>query len=302
MHDATGVIFVSRLLSGSMSKRPPRPANPGQPSPNNAALDRAFFALRMQRPDEAERLAADVLKSDRSNVHAAQILGRALLIQNRPAEAIVPLERAARRGEDPAVASLLGGALAAAGRSSEALDQLKKTTAQWPSFVPAFLEYAGLLNNMGRFDEAVAVLESGLAVTPGAGDLRLELGLLHVKRNDRAEARAALQQVLAATPERPDAMAALATVMSLDGEYAAAADLFRHVLRLRPDDAMSRHTLAACLLEMGERDAGEASLRAGIRGAPQTAGLAITMLAGSSHGRFFLRRSDAAKFLIAEKN
>jgi tetratricopeptide (TPR) repeat protein len=286
----------------SMSKRPPRPSAPERPSPGNPALERAIFALRMQRPHETEQLALGVLKSDRGNILAAQLLGRALLIQNRAAEAIVPLERAARRGEDPAIETLLGGALAAAGRSDEALDQLQRATARWPSFAPAFLELAGLLGNMGRFDEAAAVLESGLTVTPDAVDLRMELGLLHVKRNDRLKARALLLQVLAAQPERPDALAALATVMSLDGEYAAAADLFRHVLRLRPDDAMSRHTLGACLLEMGERDAGEASLRAATQTAPQTAGLAIMMLAGASHGRFFLRRSDAAKFLNAEKN
>jgi tetratricopeptide (TPR) repeat protein len=285
-----------------MSKRPPRAATPGQPSPNNAALERAVFALRMQRPDEAGRLASDILKSDRGNIAAAQILGRALLIQNRAAEAIVPLERTARRSDDPVIATLLGAALAAAGRSDEALDQLRRATARWPSFAPAFLEHAGLLGNMGRFDEAAAALESGLAGTPDAVDLRMELGLLHVKRNDRSKARASLLQVLAVTPERPDALAALATVMSLDGEYAAAADLFRHVLRLRPDDAMSRNTLGACLLEMGERDAGEASLRAATRSAPQTAGLAIMLLAGASHGRFFLRRSDAAKFLNAERN
>jgi tetratricopeptide (TPR) repeat protein len=256
----------------------------------------------MQRPDEAERLASDVLKSDRGNVAAAQILGRALLIQNRATEAIAPLERAARRGEDPMVETLLGGALAAAGRSAEALDQLRRATVRWPSFAPAFLEYAGLLGNIGRFDEAAAALENGLAVTPDATDLRMELGLLHVKRNDRPQARTLLLQVLAAQPERPDALAALATVMSLDGEYAAAADLLRRVLRLRPDDAMSRNTLGACLLELGQRDAGEASLREATRTAPQTAGLAIMLLAGASHGRLFLRRSDAAKFLGIEKS
>jgi tetratricopeptide (TPR) repeat protein len=256
----------------------------------------------MHRPDEAERLAWGALKSDRGNLLAAQLLGRALLMQNRAAEAITALERAARRGDDPVIETLLGGALAAAGRNGDALEQLQRATLRWPSFAPAFLEHAGLLGNMGRFDEAAAVLESGLAVTPDAFDLRMELGLLHVKRNDRPKARALLLQVLAATPERPDALAALATVMALDGEYAAAADLFRRVLRLRPDDAMSRHTLGACLLEMGERDAGEASLRTAIRGAPQTAGLAIMLLAGSSHGRLFLRRSDAATFLNAEKN
>jgi hypothetical protein len=55
------------------------------------------------------------------------------------------------------------------------------------------------------------------------------------------------------------------------------------------------------LLEMGDRDAGEASLRAATRGIPQLAGQAITSLAAASHGRFFLRPSAVAKFLRVEK-
>jgi Tfp pilus assembly protein PilF len=141
------------------------------------------------------------------------------------------------------------------------------------------------------------VLDSGLALTPDAADLRMELGFVHVKRNGRARARALFLQVLAATPERVDALAALAKVMALDGEYAAAADLYRRVLGLRPDDAMTRQALGQCLLEMGERDAGEASLRAAVRGAPQLVGQTITSLTAASHGRFFLRPSDASKFL-----
>ncbi len=52
---------------------------------------------------------------------------------------------------------------------------------------------------------------------------------------------------------------------------------------------------------MGERDAGEASLREAMRGAPHMAGQAITTLAAASHGRFFLRPSAASKFLRVEK-
>lgn len=145
--------------------------------------------MRMQRPLEAERLAADVLKSDRGNALAAQILGRALLMQNRAEEAIVPLERAARRSDDPTVETLLAAALAAIDRSDEALDQLRRTTARRPPFPPAFLEQAVQLSKLGRVEEAIAVLESGLALARGALDLRLELGFLHLKRNDRARAR-----------------------------------------------------------------------------------------------------------------
>jgi Flp pilus assembly protein TadD len=255
------------------------------------------MAMRMQRPDEAESLAAGVLKSDRGNALAAQILGHALLMQNRAEEAIVPLERAARRSDDPSAETLLAAALAAVGRSDEALEQLRRTTARRPPYPPAFIEHAGQLVKAGSIDEAIAVLENGLALAPDALDLRLELGQLHLKRNRRAKARALFLEVLAAAPERQDVQVALAKAMAMDGEYAAAADIFRRVLGLRPNDAMTRNSLGICQLEIGERDAGEASLRAATRDAPQMAGLAITSLAAASHGRFFLRPSAVTKFL-----
>ena len=87
----------------------------------------------MQRPGEAERIAAEVLKANRGNVGAAQILGQALLMQNRGAEAIAPLEKAARRSEDPAVETLLGAAFALTGRLDEAIEQLRRATREAPA-------------------------------------------------------------------------------------------------------------------------------------------------------------------------
>jgi tetratricopeptide (TPR) repeat protein len=284
-----------------MSKRPSRLSATERPGFGNAAIERADFALRMQRPDEAERLAAGVLKSDRGNSMAAHVLGRALIMQNHAAEAVVVLERAARRSNDPAIETLLAGALAATGRRDDALEQLHKTTARRPAFPPAFLEHGGQLSRLGRLDEAVAVLESGLALAPEVADLHMELGYVQLKRNKRTQARAQFERVLAAMPERHDTLLALAKVMALDGEYAAAAELYRRVLGARPDDVVTRNNLAICLLEMGERGAAETSLRAAARGAPQMAGRSITVLASASRGRFFLRPSAAAKFLQIEQ-
>ena len=275
---------------------------PARPGGGNHALERAAVALRMQQPHEAERLAAGVLRSNRSDIPAAQILGRALLMQDRPAEAIAPLERAARRFSDAETETLLAMALAARGRDKDALEQLSRTTARRPSYPPAFLEYAGLLSKKGRFEEAVTVLEDGLSLAPDSIELRMKLGFMHLKRNDRAKAREMMSQALASGPARPDILAALAKMMVMDGEYAAAADHFRRALGLRPDDAVSRNNLGACLLEMNQREAGEASLRAAARSAPQMSGMVMTSLASASHGRFFLRPSDAAKFLKIEKN
>jgi tetratricopeptide (TPR) repeat protein len=283
--------------SDLLSKHPSLSPTPGRRNSSDQALERAQLALRMQRPNEAERLAADVLKANRGNAVAATILGRALLAQNRADEAIAPLERAAHRSDDPEIETLLAGALFAAGRHEEALDQLRQTAARRPPFAPAFREHAGQLAKLGRIDEAIAVMESGLALAPDSVDMQIGLAFLYLNRNNRTKARATLEQALTAAPGRADILAALAQIMLLDGEYASAADAYRHALALRPDNATARANLAVCQLEMGERDAGETSLRAATRGRPEMLGRAIHSLAAASHGRFFMRPSKVAKFL-----
>jgi hypothetical protein len=69
------LFFVYRR--GPMSKRPPFPSSAGRPNASDQALERALVALRMQRPDEAERITADILKADRGNARAAQVHGQA---------------------------------------------------------------------------------------------------------------------------------------------------------------------------------------------------------------------------------
>jgi tetratricopeptide (TPR) repeat protein len=283
-----------------MSKHP-RP-DKEQPSAADRALDQAMAAFRTHRLDEASRLARGVLAADAGNARAAQVLGHALLQLGRPSEAIGFLRSAARASDDAAVETLLARALALAGQSDAAIDVLRLTTARRPAFVLAFLELGDLLSEVGSSDEAMAVFDDGLDLVPDAAVLHVGLGNLLLKRNDRAGARRQFLHVRAAAPQRHDALVALAKVMTLDGEYAGAADLYRQALKSRPDDHASRIELGKCLLEMGQREDGEANLRAAAQAAPQVTGLAITALATASHGRFFLRRSAAAHFMGQDAN
>jgi len=262
-------------------------------------LDAAVAALRSGRPAEAERLAVRLLRSNPRDLGAAQILGNALLMQNRPGDAAEALRPAARRSGDPSIETLLARALAAAGRTDEALAQLRQTTARHPAYVLAVIELGDLLGRTGRLDEAVAALAAGVAANPDAPLPRIALGYLHLRRNDRAGARAQFSAACAAAPQRHDALVALAKVTALDGDFAAAAALHRRALALRPDDVATRINLGKCLLDLGDRETGEAALRAAIRAVPQATGLAITTLAAAAHGRAFLRPSDAARFLNA---
>ncbi len=274
-----------------MQKRPSR----------DQLLEQASFALRTQQFSLAEQLAAEVLKASRTDNAATFIQAQALLAQNRGAEAIILLEKAALRSGDIIFDTLLGAALANAGRNREAIEQLQRTAARRPAYIPAFQQLAGQLANAGQADEAIAVLKDGLSLAPAAIDLQLDLARLHLDRNERAKAREILLTARDTAPDRSDILSLLARVFLLEGDLASAADAYRHSLARQPGDAMTRADFAACLLEMGEREAGEANLRLALRGSPQMLARATHALAASAHGRFFLRPSAVERFLQGKK-
>ena len=271
--------------------------NNRQNNSRDQALQQASQALQMQQFDRAQLLVSGLLKSNRTDRSAVLILAHALIGQNRHVEAIMPLERVMRRNSDAEIETLLGAVLCGARRSSDGIDQLRRTAARRPPYLPAFQELAGQLSRAGQLNEAIRTIEDALALAPDSIDLKLDLGRLLLEDNDRARARETLTVARDAAPGRPDILTELGRALLLDGEYAAAADAFRHALGLRPQDALARANLAACLLEMGERDGGEAALRSVMRGRPQMLGRAAYALSASSHGRFFFRRSAVVQFL-----
>src|SRR2546421_1732075 len=103
-----------------------------------ADLQWAMGAINHGRPDDAERFARNVLARIPQHGKASYLLGCALLQQNRPAQAVAPLERAARALEDPAVETQLGLALRQVGRTDDALTRLRRATKRRPAHAEAF--------------------------------------------------------------------------------------------------------------------------------------------------------------------
>ncbi|WP_315759443.1 MULTISPECIES: tetratricopeptide repeat protein [unclassified Bradyrhizobium] len=261
------------------------------------ALQEAIHALRARQFARAEQIAASILRTARTDRAALLVHAHALLGQQRASEAIAPLEKAALRGSDPELETLLGAALCESRRAADGIAQLRKTAARRPPFLPAFQELAGRLAKSGQLGEAVAVIEEALTLSPDSVDLQLDLGRLCLQANDRVRARTHLLAAREAAPGRPDILIELAWVQFLDGDYAEAAGTYRHALGLRPDDTQTRANLAMCLAEMGDRDGAQAALRTVVRGRPHLLTRAAYTLAVTSHGRFFFRPSDAARFL-----
>jgi tetratricopeptide (TPR) repeat protein len=229
-------------------------------------------------------------------------LANALLMQNRIADAIAPLETAARGNHDPQIETMLGIVLRQAGRVEDALSWLQRAIKRRPPHAQAFYELGCLLSFLNRDEEAVEAFNRGLDVAPLMPQLSVQLGYVQLRRKRYAEAKTAFGRALAHSAGSPEALFGLAKVHQAVGDNAAAAGYFRQCLMSRPNDADMWLQLGYCLLELGDREAGLECFRAATRGDPQNHGNALSALVKSGHGRFWLKPSGAAQYFRGTKS
>jgi tetratricopeptide (TPR) repeat protein len=289
-------------LRSAMTSKLGHPVSRGNASGGDEALQRAMLALNSGRPADAERIAADILKTSRRNVPALQVLANALLMQNRIADAIVPLETAARGNHDPQIETMLGIVLRQAGRIEDALSWFTRAVKRRPPHAPAFYEFGCLLSFLNRDEEAVKAFNRGLDVAPLVPQLSVQLGYVLLRRKRYAEAKTAFSRALANSAGSPEALFGLAKVHQAAGDNAAAAGYFRQCLVSRPNDADMWLQLGYCLLELGDRAAGYECFRTATRGDPQNYGNALSALVKSGRGRFWLKPSRAAQYFRGTKS
>jgi tetratricopeptide (TPR) repeat protein len=267
------------------------------PTPNaDMALQQAMAALNNKRPDEAQLIAAEVLKRVPRHAGALHIVGCALLMQGRAKDAIAPLEAAARAQHNAEIDVALAEALRQAGRLDDAVARLRRATKRQPPFVAAFHDLGRLLAFLKRYEEAIEAFRRAVELAPMAMQLSLQLGGLYMQCRKWADAKAAFAQTLSVAPNSPDALFGMAKAQQELGEYRAAAETYRRCLRHKPDPLVW-HNLGRCLLMVGETEEGTDCLRSAVRGDPKRYGGVLGTLVKSPHGRFFLKPSAAARFI-----
>jgi tetratricopeptide (TPR) repeat protein len=261
------------------------------------ALKGAMAAIQSRQFDVAERIARDVLARDGRHPGALHMVGLALLAQGRASDAVAPLEQAAGARADAVIETHLGIALRQLGRLEQALPVLERATTRQPAFPLAFQELGVLLSSLRRLAEAQAVLERGLEVAPAMAELSVVLGGVFLERLDRPNAKLAFARALACAPGHAGALYGLGTLLMDDGDFAAAADRFKQALARDPTYSQARVNLATCLFELGRWDEAIECLRAVVKAAPQLYNKALQTLVTAGHSRFWLKPSAAAELL-----
>jgi tetratricopeptide (TPR) repeat protein len=274
-----------------------RTAAGGSAGQGDGLLHQAMVALDGERPQEAERIAGEVLKTDPHHARALYVLGRALLMRDRAGEAIAPLEAAARGRHDSEIDTMLAIAFRLAGRNEDALRRLKLATKRRPPYPLAFKELGYLLVSLERYDEAIEALRHGLEVAPMMPQLSIQLGYALLSRRNCADAIVAFGRALELLPNSPDALFGMAKAHRDIGEDGPASEYFRRYLTNTPGDHSAWLHLGHCLLGLGELETGYECFRTAARGNPKHYGDALTSLAAAGRGRFWLKRSDAERFM-----
>lgn len=273
------------------------PAGPG-----SDWLQRAISAFDGRRFQEAERIAGQALKTQPRDPRALQILGSALLSQGRAQEAVAPLEAAASGRRDPVIETALAIALHRIGRNADALAWLKRATEGPAPYPAAFQELGRQLTSLERYDEAVEAFQRGLQIAPMMPELSVQLGDVQLRRRHCTEAKLAFARALEIAPGSADALFGIALAHQYVGENEPAAAYYRRYLTMRPGDARALCHLGRCLLASRHRDAGYECFRTAARQSAKHYGQALTSLAESARGRFWLKPSVAQRHLLGEKS
>jgi tetratricopeptide (TPR) repeat protein len=260
-------------------------------------LQQAAHALDGGRPHEAERIAAEVLKTNPNHARALFFVGSALIMQDRAMEAVRPLEAAARGRHDAEFDTMLAIALRHVGRREDAVSRLKLATKRRPPYAAAFKELGYLLVTMERYDEAVQTLNRAIEIAPMMPQLQIQLGYAHLSRRDCANAKIAFARALEISPRSRDALFGMAKAHQEIGECEPAADYLRRSLQVNPNDQLAWLQLGHCLLELGEIDAGYNCFRTAARGDAKHYGNALSSFVAANRGRFWLKPSAAMRFL-----
>ncbi len=220
-------------------------------------------------PAAAEPYLRRVLRREPDLLQARLSLGRALLAQQRGAEAQQQLGRLTAgpapeySGDRRIRASgheLLAGMHFAGGDREAAFREYGLALAEHPESAVAHLGRGTLLADGGRLEEAVGHLAAAHQLQPQSAPILYNLGVILAQLGREAEAIEVYGAAIRLTPDDPEVRNNLGFLLLGRGQPEAAEPHFRHAIAAHPDFAPAHFNLGRLLLSTGRSAEGEEHL------------------------------------------
>lgn len=175
-------LALTRLGQTGEAETALRAAVKNKPDFTEALFELGALLHRSGKLEEAERNFRHILRVMPGHVHAKLALGAVLVDAKRPQDAEPPLRRALTETTDPRLKAQLHLQLAQCLRrqrkDAEALGSLDSAQALFPALPNMALHRAETLQNLGRFEEAMAIFESEIARRPADPELHHDFNAL----------------------------------------------------------------------------------------------------------------------------
>jgi len=192
--------------------------------------------------------------------------GMALQRMGRSAEALAPMQKAARLTPgDAGAQNNLGTVFQDLGRLTEAETAYRRALQLEPGFAQAHINLGSILHESGKLDEAEASYRQALKTEPNHIGAHYNLGgtLRDLGRLDEAEA--SYRQTLRIDPHHIDAYRNLAATLQDRGRDDEAEACYRQALTLAPNYTGALNNLALLLTAQGKPEQGLELIRRSLR-------------------------------------
>jgi tetratricopeptide (TPR) repeat protein len=257
------------------------------PSRLDARLDRGRLYLAAREFDKAEDEANVILKQDSRYVAAYQLLGAALVGEQKPGQALAAFSRvidllpnnssayvnlalieiSLHRYDDAeqhfkkAVAvdpqsiqayNDLANFYRLQNRVSEAEQVLRDGVAKNPEAVPLYLDWTSILASQGRVDDARVLLDKLRKQVPNSSDATVAIGDFYFQRKEKDQALAEYRRGLSAAPKNLDIEKRMENLYLSTSQGQLASDLDRELMKEAPKDVIVRVNHGRLLMLEGD--------------------------------------------------
>jgi len=178
-----------------------------------------------------------------------------LLRKSNPEEALTHARATVRLKPDLGYAYYnLGNVLQELGRYNEAVDQYREAVRLTPGMALAHYHLGHSLQQLDRLEEAKASFDEAVRIDPGLALAHSALGRVLQRLNRPVEALQACRTAVRLQPDLAVARYDLGTVLQQQGRLEDAVEEFKAALRIEPEVAEAQNDLAYALQQLGRFD------------------------------------------------
>lgn len=250
--------------------------------PNRQEISELVVLFSQGRHSEMEVVARDLTVRFPKYGIGWKALGTALADQGKSSEAVDTIKKAISlsRG-DVEAHSNLGNVLKGLGHLGEAEASYRQALKINPNYAEAYSHLGAILVEQGRPTEAEAVLRRAVKTKPNHAEAHNNLGIALMKQERLKEAEPCFQQALKIKPDYHEALNNLGSLFTEQGLLAEGEASCREALEFKPDYDSALSNLGVCLQQQGKLTESEACFRRALEIHPDSAealcGLGITL-------------------------